>query len=487
MKKKQFALLLGVTVTCVVIFLSACKKLNDATDLGGDLIPVVDNITTFDTTLTVETYNDIFALLNDSTRSFAGDEHFLGKITSDPIFGATDAQLFLELKPSFYRYSFQNIGGADSLFIDSAVLVLDYVETYGDTTIPQTLNVYEITSEFKFDSSYYVNRNTFTTGLQLGSRTIFPHQLNDSVKAWRDTTKNQLRIRLEDSFGQRLLNYDSTKGPNGAYNTDSLFRTKFKGFAVRSEGGGNAIMGFNLQGANTKLAIYYRYQKGGTGIPNQDTTVNYFNFTVLSASANLVQRTHSAAVTSASDLAQDQLLYIQTTPGTFATIKVPALGNLSNRLVHRAELIMEQVYDASDTLFPNPDALFLDAYDSSITESKFRTIPYDFVIDVSGAFNLGSFGVYPQNAKDASGNSIKVWKFNISRYVQHVLTKTLPVYPLRVFAPYYAFEQYGIPSILSDSKRVIYVNPGVAKGRVRLGGGNHPTQRMRLRIIYSKI
>ena len=35
--------------------------------LGGDLIPAVDNINTFDTTLTVEAFNDLFHLATDST------------------------------------------------------------------------------------------------------------------------------------------------------------------------------------------------------------------------------------------------------------------------------------------------------------------------------------------------------------------------------------------------------------------------------------
>ena len=42
--------------------------------------------------------------------------------------------------------------------------------------------------------------------------------------------------------------------------------------------------------------------------------------------------------------------------------KYPTLAGLSNRVVHRAELIVEQVYDISDTIFP-PTNLYLDAYD----------------------------------------------------------------------------------------------------------------------------
>jgi hypothetical protein len=488
-KNRQFAFLIGATLTSVLLIFSACKKINESTELGDDLIPAVDNINTFDTTISVETYNGIFEVLSDSTRSVSTDQYFLGHINNDPLFGVTDASIYLELKPTFYKFGFKNIGHADSLFLDSAVLVLDYIDTYGDTTVPQTIDVREITSQFKFDSNYYVNRNSFSVGASLlqSPKTFLPSSLNDSVKAYLDTTRSQLRIKLDHAFGEKLLLADSTGTP-APFASDSAFRDFFKGFAIiPANTNGNAIMAFNLGGANTKLAFYYRYQKGGTGIANQDTTVDYFRFTTVSASANKIERTHSPAVVAASTSpAEDPLVYIQATPGTFANIKIPALATLSNRVVHRAELIMEQVYDPSDTIFPPPPALFLDAWDAA--DSKFRTIPYDLAPDGQGGFNFGSFGTFPRNQLDPnSGKNIRVWKFNVSRYVQHVLTQTVPYFDLRVFAPYYTAAWYRAYPTTAELNQNIFVNTSIARGRVRLGGGNHPTQKMRLRIVYSKI
>jgi hypothetical protein len=67
-----------------------------------------------------------------------------------------------------------------------------------------------------------------------------------------------------------------------------------------------------------------------------------------------------------------------------------------------------------------------------------------------------------------------------------VLTKTQKLYDLRLSAPFAFVEQFGIPPG-TDQFRTIYLNPSVAIGRVRLGGGNRSTQRMRLHIIYSKL
>jgi hypothetical protein len=486
--KHRYLVLTFAAIISSVFILFSCRKINDATELGGGLIPAVDNVTTFDTTITVEAYNDIFTNLTDSLRITRSEEHFLGIIDNahkDPLFGTTDARLFLELKPSFYKFAFEN-SRPDSLRIDSVVIVLDYVETYGDTNVLQTVNVYELdqANDFKVDSAYKIRENNFTTSALLGTRTFAPSILNDSVKAFRDTTKNQLRIKLNAvDFGRRLLDYDSTIGANGAYYSDSAFRTKFKGFALQATSG-KAVMGFNLGGANTKLAIYYHYDKK----PVMDTaTVTYFNFTSLSASANYIQRDYTGSAIAAyqGGTAPDPFVFLQNTPGSFATIKIPDLKLLNNRLIHRAELIVEEVYDGSDTVFSEPTYLYLDAYDTAI--SKYRTIPYDLTFDVSGSINTESFGMSPKNQLDASGKNIKVWKFNISRYVQNYLTRTQPLHDLRLSTPFYINNEYSVPPSTATSTRFFIINPSIVKGRVRVAGGTAGPQRMRLRLVYSKL
>ena len=489
MKHKQLALTLGALIIAALVLLFSCRKINEATTLGGGLIPVVDNIYTFDTTLSVEAFSDTFSIANDTTLYDYTFTHFLGQINNDPFFGKTDAKLFLELKPPSIKYTFSDV--SDSLHLDSVVLILDYVQTYGDTLPDQTVNVYEIPQNSNFgDTSLPIRKSNYDKGALLGSRTFSPSVLNDSVRAYKDTTVNQLRIRLNDAFGQRLLSYD-TSGSNGAYLSDSAFRSHFKGFALESVSG-NAIMGFDLTGANTKLAIYYKDDNGDSPVEKWDTTVAYFPFSPgFSYSANFMERDYSgtAVADAAGGAEPDDVIYIQNTPGTFATIKIPGLPNLSNRIVHRAELIMEQLYDPnrSDSVFP-PAKLYLDAYDSSVP--AFRAIPYDLSIDGSGNTNLNSFGVNPLDTKDASGNNIKSWRFNITRYVQHVVNDTEPAYDLRLSAPFYYRELYR-PGAAGSTSTVarIFVNDAIGNGRVMLRGGTiaNGAQKMRLRIVYSKI
>lgn len=488
MKNRYIAFSFIAIVASVAILFSACKRINEATELGGGLIPPVDGINTFDTLINVQAFNDTFGLATDSQYLSKNEEYFLGRINSDPFFGKTDARMFLELKPLFYPWYFAN-SKPDSLYIDSVVLVLNYIETYGDTTTPQTINVYELdqSNNFRSDTSYLIRKDYFTYSSLLGSRTITPSMLNDSIKAYKDTTVNQLRIRLDNTFGQRLLSYDSVStSVNGAYANDSAFRSKFKGFAIRSMSSGNAVMGFDLTGANTKLAIYYRYNKN----VQIDTTVTYFSFSGnFCAAANYIQRDYAGTPleTALGGAAPDPVVYIQNTPGTFAKIKIPDLNVINNRLIHRAELIVEQLYDISDSTFYSPGLLYLDASDPTITSPyKFRTIPYDLSFTASGALNLGEFGCAPVISTDGAGNKIRVWKFNISRFVQHVLTRTQSLYDLRLFAPFSINEKYGIPPG-TDVTATIFVNTTTTKGRIRVGGGNHPSQKMRLRLVYSKL
>jgi hypothetical protein len=478
--KTRIALLIAGIILSTSLFFS-CRKINDATTLGGDLIPVVDNVNTFDTTISVETYNDLFTDITDSTRLGTTATHWVGYINNDPLFGKTNAISYFELTPTVFPYVFDFQNKDSITHLDSVVLVMGYSKTYGDSTSPVNLTVYGIdpSSPFTVDSIYLVRSNSFTLGpAVLGSRSgIIPATLDDSIAAFRDTTSHQLRIPLNPLFGQQMLNYDTTN----AYKSDSLFRTFFRGFAVVPSATSNAVIGINL--STTKLAFYYHYKNGAI---TDTTAVTYFTFNGFTAQANLVQRNYvgSQILTYQGGTTPDDLVFLQNTPGSFATVKIPALKTLSNRVVHRAELIMQEVYDPSDNTFAIPQYLFLDAFDTA--KQRYRTIPFDFTIDASGVYNTNVFGMVPKDTVDASHNPIKIWRFNITRYVQNFLTGKELLYDLRLSTPYVLKELLRI-SPGSDLDENLGFNPNILEGRVRLGGGNHPSQRMKLRIIYTKI
>ena len=469
----------------LIFITSSCKRINEATDLGDEIIPGADGVNTFDTTLTsLETYNHLFTNDDDSVRIGRTNDQIIGNIENDPLFGQTNAKLFMDFRPEFFPYHFSGVYD-DSLYIDSVVLVLAWNGTYGDTMATQRVNVSEIHdfADFRTDTFYTVRDPGFPTSTLLGTKTFAPANLRDSVKAYRDTTSRQLRIRLNNSFGQRLLNYDTTD----AYRSDSAFKTYFNGFEIAPDAGmGNALMAFGVyNNANTKLAIYYHYTNDG----KNDTTVSYFRFTNSCAIHNYVKRDFSSNVLSVSnDQIQDDELYIINTPGTYATIKIPALKNLSNRIINRAELIVEQLYDPSNDKFPYPDAMMLDVYDSTLSDYKF--VPYDFLPDLQAGVPNANFGLYGKTTVDNVGRPVRVWKFNITRYVQNILTKQEPLHDFRLYTTQNAVGRLREGALTNTgSYRLvsILVNPFYVFGRAKIGGGTHPTQNMRLRIVYTKI
>jgi len=465
-----------------IVLVASCTRIS-TTEIGTGLIPPVDGVNTFDTVIEVSTEN----FVSDSMRVSVDMEHALGYITNDPLFGTTKAILNTELKPPYFPYYYEV--PKDSLFLDSVVLVLSYKGIWGDTTNSIHLNVFEIaqSNQMKADS-IYPTYASFNTASQIGGTTIAdPRRLVDSVYPFNEAATKQIRIKLNNTFGDRLLKtFDSTN----AYQTDSAFRTYFAGFSVIPDAGPNTLLRVALPDTNTKLALYYRYLNRTGPAGNLDTAVRYFRVTNTCATSNNIVRTRTGAEVNnfLTNTGPDSLIYLQTSPGTFVRIKTPNLTGLSNRLVHRAELLMEEQAGAAatDGIFTEPN-LFLSAYSND--SSRRFNIPYDITYAVDGTVsNLNTFGGFVVYKNDNAGNRVASYNFNISRYVQSICTRQDKVYDLILSAPVYDYIYPTETSSIMYPVSSSLFNP-VATGRVRLLGGNslQKDRKMRIRIIYSKV
>jgi hypothetical protein len=457
----------------------SCAKI-DTTVLGSNLIPVVDNVNTFDTTLEVITDN---AFLADTTAITYNEDHALGNI-NDPSFGSTKAAIYNELVSPSYG-TVHPFNSKDSVKgIDSVVLMLAYKSVYGDTLTPLNISVSEIDPAVNFKDSvigYRISSPDFaTTGPQLANTSIDITKLNDSTKAIRpgDTLSyvNVLRVKLANSIGAKLAAFDTVAG--AAYKNDSTFRTLFKGLAISSNAG-QALVYFNMQDARSQLIVYYKGQKGGKADSTQKTSFIFAPY----MQANLVKRVPAGAYAANMSNAgvNDPYLYIQSSPGSYASVKIPGLKGLGNRVVHRAELVVDKepgVTMLNESLLP-PQLLFLDAVDSA-NSSRIITIPnYDFRTENS-TYNIIEFGGVLR--------ADNTYRFTLTRYVQGVLSRGEPIYTLRLHAPYFLAPFYKDPQF-GYVKYPVALSSQVGAGRVALRGGGFadPQKRMRLRIIYSKI
>lgn len=476
----------------MLLIFTGCTRIT-TTDVGSGLIPPIDGITTLDTTFSVITdnYEDL-----DTVRVYKADTHTVGVLNTDPLFGKSTASLFFEVGAPAYPFVMNGI--KDSIIVDSAVLVLSYRGAYGDSMQPIKLNVYEINSLMDQFRDYPVNYPkvspiTYYTLPIAQTKTVDIRRVGDSVINRFEVTNNQIRIKLNNSFAKRMiLDYDSTN----AYKSDSIFRTFFKGFAVIPDPStpANAFLNINLADTNTKLALYYSTAySGGTA---RDTVVSKLRFnSSTSGHANFVVRNRSGSELSnhlSTTPKPDSLVYVQAMPGSGARIRVPGLQSLSNRIIHRAELIMEQVPDDAhpgvDNIMTPPRYLMLSIFDSVYMHK--RNIPNDFTISATGP-NISEMGGYITYKSTQGYDQVAAYTFNISRYVQGIAARSDTAFNLILTAPSNDSIYYSAAYPNTTTRTTYFLTPNytnnVANGRVRLGGGTNVRFRMRLRIVYSKI
>lgn len=487
----------------VFAFVYSCTKI-DSTTLGADLLPVVDNINTFESILDIHASN---VIPDDSTRIFANDLHVVGGIDIDPLFGESRSSLFYEMKPSFYPFLITT----DSIIkFDSAVMVLSYAGYYGDSASPVSFKLYETTTPVNRDTAptpFYTFQPNLAPNFSkfLGQKIMEPRWFRDTVAIKRGDSvvrkvTNQLRIRLDQAYAEALFFQDTA---DGAFKSDSLFDAAYKGFALVPEGAANALMYFNLNTEVSRIEFYFRSKR--KGVDQIDTTQAGFGFTGLCGHAIKFDRNRTGAEINQhlnpDPIKGNENIYIQSAPGTYALLKIPGIDTLTNRVIHRAEIRVTELEANTNPLVsqltPSP-VLFLDVAD---TANTFKGVPYDmtpftnyfcFPNQTIEYFYFGGQTRFEQ----VNGENLAVYRLNITRHLQSILTRKEPKFNFRLSTPYYLYyRNCANPNGLFPTNYFILRNglnevanlPG--RGRLRVAGGNHPDpkKRMQLRIIYSKL
>lgn len=493
-----------IMVLCV-IGIAACTKIIN-TEIGADgLIPPVDGVKVKDTVINVFAKTWGF----DSAKVPIQEMNILG-YSQNNTFGKTTASINIQMQPGIDSFHFPV--SADSLQLDSVVLVLGTGGlVYGDTTQNLAFRVFEInnTANFGHSEGYpYLTTTVISQGAELTynntAKVVPPLSTKDSVYNYLDTTKNQLRVRLSNSFGDRLLKDYSF---NHEYQTDSTFRSAFKGFQIVPEATGNALLPIVLTSNNTKLAIYYRYTKAdGSGL---DTAIAYFRPNGNSASSNYIQKDRNGAELSATqpvgDLNEsDNYLYVESDPGVYSRISLPALSTFPKSLIYKAELILTQdanPSDASTVSFKEAPNLFIAAYDTinkrrtNLSKDIQPTLASNGLSYITSATGLNNLGIYPYLTVGAGGDSVYQYRLNITRHIQDVLLGKVSNFPLDVYAPTAEDSVYdatlnsrlyiGLNSTTSSSFNALNY-PSI--GQIRLAGSvGDSTKRIRLHIVYSPV
>ena len=499
--KKNKAL---VAVIFAILSIAACTKIV-STDIGvGELIPPIDGVTVKDTTF------EVIVNTHDTTALTAlemQDIHILG-MYNDPEFGKTQGDIYIQFQPIVTPFRFAV--PIDSIkTIDSVVLVMQTNSTfYGDSTKSLGFRVYEIndpTFNFTPNAPFSINK-TFTTSNEVtynnAERLINPHSLKDTSKnVFLDSTGiGQIRIRLNNSHAQQIMNMDTAN-----FRNDTLFREVYKGLKISSTSGNGLVPivlfdpGFELM-KSSRLAIYYKYISRKDG--SDDTTVTYLAPAGRSASSNnIINNRAGTALTSmpvGNTTTGSEFIHLQAAPGVYARLSIPGLSGLQNRMIYRAELIIDEVPHATQNIFaPN---LFLAGVDNSNRRVLLKDATLAQKISGGRAFDgyyiggLTAFGSTPFIKKDSINNlNYYQYNFKLTSHVQDIVKGVTPNYPIDIFVPsrdsVYSTLLSKYVDIQGFQRSGEYYNlnyPAIQRIKVYGNNTNNP-HKMRLRVVYSPI
>lgn len=349
--------LLGVTL------FSSCKKVES--ELGKGVQSLDDELGIRKTdTFSLITYTKF----QDSVRTDEKGFLALGSYI-DPVFGQVTTGFASQLRLQGENPNFGTLH-IEGLEVDSVVLSLDYSGSYG-TMEAQTFEVYKLNTSIDIDDSLYnfspVDYDPINL-VEMGAGTITPN-VEDSVLVGTSMKEAQLRIRLDKSFGEDMINATSA----GHLNTDQDFISYFPGVYVTSNStlstGEGAIFTFNVIDLDTKITIYYHddddpekefyFRFGRTS--NND--IGYFNKTTFDNTSTAVyhQYENDSTLGMNSFYAQSGLLE--------ARVYVPFFTDLSgkNIAINKADLVLPFEHFDGDPYEP-PSSLLIFADDNGTNE-----------------------------------------------------------------------------------------------------------------------
>ena len=437
---KYFRYIFYLAIVTLSVVEVSCKK-KTPEDIGLPILPGDDVLNTFFTdTMTLVTHT----VAEDSLPTKNLLPTLLGSM-NDPVFGISKASVFTQISLSATNPSF----GANPV-LDSAVLSLVYYkgEYYGALS-PQKFTVYEVTQAIYSDSIYYSNRMLPYNPVELGNAVRIPHPAADSLLVDSLKYPPHLRIPLDVIFFNGFLTNTAI------YNSNTDLQNFFKGFYITaasvSSSDSGAVFSMDMNHAYSRITLFYHNSIDTTsyyfGIAGDATTrFSHFDHDY-SATTDIKNQLGSA------NTIQSDKVFIQPMAGLRAKVTMPTLPAFFNNkkvAINKAELIMPvDALSAGSSTFAPHSKLIAAIADSVLGPA----IMPDYF---EGATYFG--GDY-----DATN---KVYKFNIARYIQQVLSGSQKNQGLYI---------------------ITYSRPTTAN-RVQLLGGNQAlSPHMRLKITYSPV
>ena len=421
---------------------SGCRKPSD--DIGSDIGVVGGTIgSAFTDTLTLKA----ISVREDSLRT---DRTSLAPFGSffDPYFGITTSSLYLNF--ALNQVFSSGLTGVNQ--VDSVVLRIRFGSPthFGDigkykglirVTVFRLLD--KLTVQTGAGAGYFSTRNFTVDPTPVGSGSILGNPF-DSVKVDGKNEAPHIRLKLNNSFGTALLT-----GSSSAFSSTELFLEYFKGLYLKvtpaDQFGAGGFL-YLLPPANgSRLTVYYNDTSRINMVVNPDNSVW------------ITRHEHNYGyalppfTNFSTPVSGEQNVLIQPLSGSKTKIFIPHLKNFSadkSIAVNKAELVFP-VDDAFTGKYPVPTQLLLARYDAQ----------------KDSLFNLADFVQSQGNNGGLYNSERKEYTFNITLHVQAVLS--------------------GLTS--NDTLVLESANKQTRGNRVALMGTDRLTDRMRLRIYYTKL
>ena len=331
-------------------------------------------------------------LRQDSLTSEKRSAILLGSITDD-VFGSHQSSFLTQL-----RLSSNDVDFGENIQLDSAILLLKYHGYYGDTTSLQNIQVFEMTDDLTFDSTYYSNLNLETyydADQPIAEKEYYPTPGADS-----------LTIRLDDQIGLKILEADTSH-----LKENSTFLEYFKGLYLKTDPltSGGAMTYFNFAGGQSRMLLYYSNSEEDSlsyevVINSNCTWVNIFDHEYEGSEAGAVIN---------DSINTHELVYLQAMSGLRSGISIDFSDSImlmaeKGIAINKAELVFPVTMDYVNDYREKPPTLAVfganeDGTNAFIDDIFLGEIYYD--------------GTYHEEEEG--------YIFNISRHVQNLLNPDL--------------------------------------------------------------
>lgn len=426
----------GIFIVSAIAFLfSACTKVDE---IGTGILPQSDKVNLFFT----DTATIIAGTLKEDSLRTSGltalpvSYNIVGSYT-DPVFGRSDASVYMQLNLSKLNFSF----GAGSL-PDSLILSLAVTSYYGDTASPMRFKVYRLDALINKDSVYYSTSSIPASTLI--ADTVVTVNPKDSTAEFGVKKAPHIRLRASMELAAELMS--KSGGPE--YADNAAFVNYFKGIYITAESvdpSKGCMYQFDYKSTQSKLALYYKV--------TSDSDSLAFNYTF----DELLRFNHYAHYYDGSEAGNavangssgSNYIYVQSMAGLKGKINLPHIKNfiLFNPSVVVNNAVM--IFKAESNAAYSPHTAMILAYADSAGKAL------DFSPDNADAAN-GTDGTY--NASTGE------YRFNVTRYINQVLNGKRKDYGVYLI---------GRASIINSYRTRIY-------------GTANPSGKIKLELTYTK-